>query len=383
MVVKSPRILMAHHTAMWYRIPFFRGLDQKYQIKFLFTNVQGYNKTYDTQLSQEIGGMEGLNYQVIPKRLGVAWKAIFQVMGDYDIFVGGSWDTPGDVIETLLYFLLVKIKRKPFILWREDWDWKVTTLKRRLAKIFARFIAGGADAVLVPGVKHRKFFTNLGVSSEKIFIMPNVSNLTLKEEDIQKREELRLELNIDSEKVILFVGRLIELKGVNYLLQAFKELLNKKKDIYLIILGDGECREELEGLAEELQIADQVFFQGNVDNSQLGAYYLLSDLFVLPSITTHHADACPLVVNEAMYFGLPVVTTDAVGTTFMIEEGVNGFVVPEKDVIALSIAMYKILSQPHLAKKMGEASKKIIEDGFTYKNMLQGFNQAVSWVLEK
>jgi glycosyltransferase involved in cell wall biosynthesis len=298
-------------------------------------------------------------------------------MGDYDVFVGGSWDTGTDVFETFLYFLIVKIKRKPFILWREDWDWNVNNTKRKLAKFMAGIFSRGADAILVPGTKHREFFTGLGASPEKIFIMPNISNLVLKDEDQSNRDKLVNELDLKDKKIILFVGRLIPLKGVQYLLKAFHKLQEKIEDSVLIVVGEGEYMEELKEISHKLNIGDKVYFQGNVDNDMLGAYYLLSNVFVLPSITTHHADACPLVVNEAMYFKKPVVTSDAVGTTFMIEEGVNGLVVPEKDSEALYKALYKILKDTELQEKMGKASKKVIEEKFTYQNMIEGFNQAI------
>ena len=374
------KILFVHHTAMWFRRPFFRALSKIYDVEFIFTHVESYNKTYDIQLSQVIPGMDGVNYKVINKNWGLPWEAIRRAMGDYDIFLGGSWDTLNDVIETLLYFIIVKFKRRPFILWREDWDWNVQSTKRSLVKILAGFLSRRADAILVPGSKHREFFTKLGVSSEKIFIMPNVSNLTLKDDDYNNLIKIREEMGLKNEKVILFVGRLINLKGVQFLLKAFSKLRQRMENVILIIVGNGSCHEELENLSRKLQVNDKVYFRGNVDNELLGAYYLLCNVFVLPSITTHHADACPLVVNEAMYFSKPVITSDAVGTTFMIKNGRNGYVVPERNPEGLCNALYNILSDSELEKRMGEASKIIINEGFTYQNMIAGFNQAVNYL---
>jgi glycosyltransferase involved in cell wall biosynthesis len=377
---KKTKILFVHHTAMWFRRPFFQALSMLYNVEFIFTNVESYNKTYDIKLGQVIPGMDNVNYKVSNKKLGISWGAIRRATGDYDIFIGGSWDTLNDLIETLLYFIIVKLKRRPFILWREDWDWNVQSTKRRLVKILAGFLSRRADAILVPGIKHREFFTKLGVSSEKIFIMPNVSNLTLKDEDYNNQIKLSQEIGLKDEKVILFVGRLIDLKGVQFLLKAFSKLQQRIDNVVLIIVGEGSCNEELENLSQKLQVNDKVYFRGNVDNELLGAYYLLCNVFVLPSITTHHADACPLVVNEAMYFSKPVITSDAVGTTFMIKNGINGYVVPERNPETLCEALYKILSDSELEKRMGEASKIIINEGFTYQNMIDGFNQAMNYL---
>ena len=376
-------ILFVHHTAMWYRKPFFRKLNKMYNVKFLFTNVEGYNKTYDTSLSQKIEGMEGVNYKVIKNYFGIAFGAIKETMGNYDVFVGGSWDTPTDVIETLCYFLIVKLRRKPFILWREDWDWNVKSLKRSFVKFLAGFISRNVDAVLVPGSKHREFFESRGVPSDNIFIMPNVSNIELMDKDHENKEIIRKELNLENKKVVLYVGRLIDLKGVDYLIKAFCKLHKEIEDVVLLVVGDGPEKSKLEVLADELGINDNVIFTGNIENSLLGGYYLLSNVFVLPSITTYFADACPLVVNEAMYFSKPVITSDAVGTTFMIQNGKNGYVVPERDADSLYKYLYKILSDPDLEKKMGNESKKIIEKGFRYENMVEGFNEAIEHIKKR
>jgi glycosyltransferase involved in cell wall biosynthesis len=378
----NPKILFIHHTAMWYRKPFFQKLSKIYDVKFLFTNVEGYNKTYDTDLSQKIDGMDEVNYKVIKNHFGIAFGAIKETLGKYDVFVGGSWDTPADVIETLFYFFIVKLRRKPFILWREDWDWNVKSLKRSFVKFLAGFMGRNVDAVLVPGSKHREFFTSLGVPSGNIFIMPNVSNIELNDKDYENKEKIWEELNLENKKVVLYVGRLIDLKGVDYLINAFYKLLKEHEDTVLLIVGDGPEKSKLEILAGKLGIKDNVIFTGNIENSLLGGYYLLSNVFVLPSITTYFADACPLVVNEAMYFGKPVITSDAVGATFMIQNGKNGFVVPERDADSLCNALYKILSDPDLEKEMGNESKQVIENGFRYKNMVDGFNKSLEHVIK-
>lgn len=374
------RILFAHHTAMWYRKPFFRDLSKFYDVKFLFTNVKGYNKTYNTDLSTEIEGLEGVNYSVSKNYLGISFGAIKETFGNYDVFVGGSWDNATDLIETIFYFIVVKLRRKPFILWREDWDWNVNSLKRRFVKTVAGFMGRHADAILVPGPKHMEFFTKLGVDENNIFIMPNVSNIQLQPEDFQNKEKIKKELHLEDKKIALFVGRLIDLKGVDYLLRAFQKISKSNADTVLLIIGEGPEKDDLESMAKDLGIEDKVVFTGNIDNHLLGGYYLLSNVFVLPSITTYFADACPLVVNEAMYFGKPVITSDAVGTTFMIKNGENGYVVPERDSEALFEAIKKVFSDSKLEKRMGMNSKKLIQSKFRYKNMMEGFNAAIGLI---
>jgi glycosyltransferase involved in cell wall biosynthesis len=98
----------------------------------------------------------------------------------------------------------------------------------------------------------------------------------------------------------------------------------------------------------------------------------------MPSITYVKADIWVRAVNDAMGAGKPVIATDVVGAAFdMVKSGINGFIVPEKDSDALYKAIKKIISEPELAKRMGEKSKRILEQGFTYEHMIKGFMKAV------
>ena len=110
-------------------------------------------------------------------------------------------------------------------------------------------------------------------------------------------------------------------------------------------------------------------------------YYKISNLCVIPSITCEMGDRWVFVVNEAMSFGKPVIATNAVGAAFdMIENGKNGFIVPEKDSKALYKSIKKILST-YLKKTMGNRSKEIIEEKFRYENMIDGFKMSVDYVM--
>ena len=101
----------------------------------------------------------------------------------------------------------------------------------------------------------------------------------------------------------------------------------------------------------------------------------------MPSITYGQADCWGYVVNEAMCCGKPVIATNAVGAAFdMVKDGKNGFIVPEKDADALYKAIKKIISEPELGRNMGLESKRIIEQGFTYEHMINGFRRAVDSV---
>jgi glycosyltransferase involved in cell wall biosynthesis len=363
---------------MWYTIPFFKRLSKIYDIKFVFTHLEVSKNRYDVELSDKIEGLEGVKYKALKNYFGIAFGLIKELLKDDPDIIVDSFIS----IEAVFSFTIAKLRRKQIIFWSEAWAWeKRKTLRKKLFSPLLNFIILHSDAFLVPGKRHKKYFVSLGASPDNIFIMPNVSNISVKEEDHKNKEKLKEDLNIGTKKVVLYVGRLRKRKGVEYLVKGFAKLRKDRGNIALIIIGRGECRAELELLSKNLNINDSVYFMGYVEDKLLPAYYLLCDVCVVPSITYGMGDPWVFIVNEAMYFGKPVIATDAVGAAFdMIKDGENGFVVPERDSNALYNAIKKILSDPGFEKKMGEESKRIIEEGFRYGNMTNGFKEAVEYV---
>jgi glycosyltransferase involved in cell wall biosynthesis len=109
----------------------------------------------------------------------------------------------------------------------------------------------------------------------------------------------------------------------------------------------------------------------------------MCNVFVLPSIwQPDYCEAWALTLNEAMQFRKPVIATDAVGAASdLIEDGVNGFVVKNADADSPYEAMERIISDPELERRMGLESKRIIEQGFTYEHMMNGFEEAIKAVM--
>lgn len=375
------KILFIHNTAMWYRIPFFNFLSETYNIEFIFTHLYVSKEIYNVKISDKIPGLENVKYKVLRNYLGIAIGVIKESLGDYDVLVGGSYDTLPELIETLFYFIIAKIRGKKVVIWREDWEWKAKSFKKTLAMPLIKFILSISDAVLVPGIKHREYFISLGTSKDEIFLMPNVSNVTDTNEDFKKKDKLMEKFELRDKKVILYVGRLVKRKGVDYLIKAFSDLQDTMENVILIIIGDGEYRSELEELSESLGISNKINFIGQVKNEELPSFYLLCDICVIPSITYGIGDPWVFVLNEAMHFRKPIIATDAVGAAFdMIIDGKNGFIVPEKDAGAIYGAMKIILSDKNLEKSMGKESKRIINERFQHENMVNGFKRAIEFV---
>jgi glycosyltransferase involved in cell wall biosynthesis len=380
-----PKILFVHNTIVWYTEPLFIRLSKICDIKFIFTHMQLAQDVYgaEARVRRELNGMKYKIVRTYFKNIGhtsfpgIPLGLIKDLLREhYDVLVAdlGTVDTP-------ICYLMAKLRRKPVIFWSGDWGWEGKYAEKDLSARLSKFILPRLDAMVVPGTKHKEYFVSLGTSPERIFIIPYASNITFSEEDYENKEKIREKLDIGNKKVILYTGRLVKRKGVEYLIEAFARLRKERDDVVLVVVGEGGSRSELESHSRSLGMEASVYFTGFVDNFNLAAYYLLCDVCVVPSITHVVADIWVHVVNDAMEAGKPVIATDAVGAAFdMVKDGVNGFVVLEKDSDALYQAIKRVISEPELAKKMGEAAKRIVEQGFKYEHMADGLMAAVDFV---
>lgn len=150
-------------------------------------------------------------------------------------------------------------------------------------------------------------------------------------------------------KVVLFVGRLAEKKGVTYLIEAMK-----KVDAKLVIVGKGPLEQELMKQAEGLE--DKVTFLGAKTHEELKFIYASADLFVAPSVTSKDGDqeGFGLVIIEAMASGLPVCASRSGGIVDIVKQGHNGLLSEERDVEQLADNINNILLNKDLYCKMRE-----------------------------
>lgn len=163
--------------------------------------------------------------------------------------------------------------------------------------------------------------------------------------------------------VLLFVGRHRYYKGVDDLIRAIPET-----GADLLIGGDGPLRPQWESLANGLGLAERVHFLGDVPAADLPGLYASANIFVLPA--NARAEAFGTVLLEAMAAGLPCITTCLdTGTSFVVQDGVTGIVVPPHDPPALAAAINRLLDDVTLAQRMGNAGRERLLQEFTLKKM--------------
>jgi len=175
---------------------------------------------------------------------------------------------------------------------------------------------------------------------------------------------------------LLFTGRLRYYKGLDTLFQA----LSRLPDVQMLIVGDGPMREDWEHLVNDLHLAQRVTFTGEVPDEDLPGYYHDADVFVLPA--NARAEAFGTVLLEAMASGLPCVTTEVgTGTSWVVQDGVTGAVVPPQDPAALADAIRGLLQDPQRRATLGRAARARVEMEFTTERMVTRVQEVYEDVL--
>jgi len=154
--------------------------------------------------------------------------------------------------------------------------------------------------------------------------------------------------------VFLCVARLVRAKGLHLLLRACSCLLEKGIHLKCVLVGDGPAREELQAFTNDLMICRHVEFVGSVGQDRIQDYYEQADVFVLPSF----AEGVPIVLMEAMAKELPVISTRVMGVPELVEDGVNGLLVPPANEEALVKAMEQLAKDPQLRRRLGKAGRE-------------------------
>ena len=170
------------------------------------------------------------------------------------------------------------------------------------------------------------------------------------------RDQARRSLGLSEKKVILYVGRIEPLKGLDILLTAIS-LLEERSDVRLLVVGGSPQRDrELDRLKSEaarLGIAEMVTFTGSVLQSELPTYYSAADVFVLPS----HYESFGLAALEAMACGIPIVVSRVGGLKTFVKDGETGYLIPWRCPEPFAQRLDMLLANPGLREAMGKAAR--------------------------
>jgi len=173
-----------------------------------------------------------------------------------------------------------------------------------------------------------------------------------------------------TEKYLLFIGRLVEKKGAIYLIESIKML--KDQNIRLLLIGEGEQKEEIEKTIVEKGMSERIRVMGSLSNSE--TLDILKNAYILcvPSVTAQNGDSegLPTVILEAMACGTPVVAFDSAGISEAIENGVTGLLSEEKDVRGFADNIQHLLDSPDKYRDIAIKAKERCDQEFFIGNQI-------------
>lgn len=186
--------------------------------------------------------------------------------------------------------------------------------------------------------------------------------------------ELRAGLGLADRPVVVCVSRLVPRKGQDTLIRALPGVLTAVPDAVLLIVGGGPYRADLERLAAETGVADSVRFTGAVPWSELPAHYGAGDVYAMPCRTRRgglDVEGLGIVYLEASATGLPVVAGDSGGAPDAVLEGETGYVVPGRDLRALTDRLVELLLDPALRARLGARGREWVEQNWRWDLLAQ------------
>jgi len=184
---------------------------------------------------------------------------------------------------------------------------------------------------------------------------------------------------------ILYAGRLIDVKGVQYLIEALPRVLKMHPSAKLLIVGSGPLRSSLAELSERLHLQDQVKFIHDVPQEELVRYYSMADVFVLPSVVTDtgETEGLGVVLLEAMACGVPVIGSAIGGISDIIEDQETGLLVRQKTPVDLAEKINRVLADKELRQRLSKRGHDFVKERFSWPLIAKRYLGLFRSVLEE
>lgn len=297
---------------------------------------------------------------LVPCLFFALWINLFKIRNKYDA-IHAHWIIPQGIVQSFI--------NKPFVITGHGGD-VVSFNKGFIRKLKERCIERASAITVVSDYLKEKINE---ISQDSV-----VDVISMGVDTEQFGPEFRCEnyFGQGKQKVILFVGRLVEIKGVTYLIEAMKEV-----DALLVIAGEGPLKETLMKQAEENN--SNVMFVGSKTHEELKYIYASADIFVAPSIITERGEkeGFGLVYLEAMASGIPVIVSEETGFATNIRDGINGMVVRPKSIDMIVEKINALLTNQDLYQNMVSRSQDIVRR-YDYKEIAKNYCDVINRVMK-
>jgi len=218
-----------------------------------------------------------------------------------------------------------------------------------LNELSKKLVIANASAITTVSILERNFLAKF-ISKQKLYYIPNGVDTSIFKPDDYKRRKLREKLGIDEgDIVVLYFTHLRAAKGVFTFLKAMNRVIKRTAGVKFIVAGSGPLARQIMEIEEKFN--NRVYtFLGYLPDEDLPYLYNACDVYVLPS----YVEGMPLSVMEAMACGKPVIVSSVGDLPFMVENGINGIVIPPGNADMLAESIIYLAENPELRKRVGE-----------------------------
>ena len=358
MMSEKIKCLFIHNAVPEYRIEFWKLLGKKVELQLLITQKGLENEIYG--LKKDSSGLRidywNNNWLSLVKKYDVVIVPPVETLHDWEI----AYKVANEC----------KKRKIPCIYWNERWEWnkKEIPVKRKLSyfahRIMIKFVCKNVNQTIASGTKAKEYLEMLNCRRISVAYDSSTSPRVEVQSDFSQLYGIQ-----KGEKIILYLGRIIEQKGLDILLRAYEELENKP---WLLIVGEGEFEKQC-GQYVKYHNLNKVIFIGKVQPNLRSEYYRQAHVFVMPSVLRKgRNDAWGLTINEALEQGTPVIATDVCGGAYDLLSEDSGIMVRNGSVEELYQALSYYLQKEKPVKTCMECYSK-----YSVMNMCKSFYQAI------
>lgn len=243
-------------------------------------------------------------------------------------------------------------------------------------------ILKNADFVTTVSSYTRKKLQNLGVPPSRIIVVYPCPNIDGSSSAVSSGQlaQLDQQYTLQNQRVLLSVGRLVERKGIDTVIQAFAALKEKHENVHYVIIGSGSDRERLRQLAATHGVPDRVHFVGSVTDDELAVWYARCEALIMPSrqLGNNDVEGFGMVFLEANSFGKPVIGGRSGGIADAVIDGQTGFLVDPSDVDMVTRSIDRLLSNESEAIRLGYQGSERVKEVFQWPVQAKQIEEALT-----
>ena len=311
-----------------YRIDVYNNLAKTFDIKLLFWYEEAPEHKFDLDI---LKSKCEFKYEYLSKGF-----LVFNRVFKFDIFKHILNLRPNIVVcheygfFTLVSLILSKFVKFKVIINTDDNLESFINIKG-IRYLTSKLCLNNVDGVVTtnPMILDRitSLYPRLQINS---FFYPILQSESILKEELRKSIEISnkniISFDLGGKKILLFIGRLSDVKGIDVLLKSYKEIVKSQTDVLLIIVGSGPEEKKLKEIVYGYNLKNLIIFTGRLDGVELYSWYNIGQIFILPS----RFEPFGAVVNEALIAGNYVIVSDVVGSKFLLNED-NGLIFPNED----------------------------------------------------